>query len=89
MATNTLIARSELGKPRKTTFTSEHVEPGHVFGLKAPKQAEGAKQGESGSDVKVPAPVGRMQHQTRVEDGYNHRIQAGVFQGCSQSDLKL
>ncbi|KIZ00929.1 flagellar associated protein [Monoraphidium neglectum] len=44
MATNTLIARSELGKPRKTTFTSEHVEPGHVFGLKVPKQAEGAKQ---------------------------------------------
>jgi hypothetical protein len=43
MDVNPLIAKAELGRPRKTTFSSP--EPGHAFGLKLPSDAEGARQG--------------------------------------------
>ncbi|KAI8470732.1 MAG: flagellar associated protein [Monoraphidium minutum] len=42
MATNSLLAKAQLGKPRPTTFVSP--DPGHVFGIKMPPDAEGAKQ---------------------------------------------
>ena len=47
MATNALIAKAPLGKPRPVMFM--HPAPDHVFGVQQPADKEGVKQGGYGA----------------------------------------